>query len=118
MISRHSKDSAKPFGPSPWLVGFAALALGLVAFWWWPESPVTLNEHQYDVAIALYRACNQQDRAAIEMLSATIEGASTEADVNDEQASALRNIVREANEGRWHDATQSCRELLDAQTNR
>jgi len=117
-MGRHSNraDSGSPL--PRWPLGLLAVAVGLVAFWWWPGRPVTLDDRGYDVTIALYRACNQQDNEAIEQLTEIVDALVAPDETKNSQTLALRAILEDADAGRWQNATRSCRTLLDAQADR
>ncbi|KAA1260336.1 hypothetical protein LF1_28750 [Rubripirellula obstinata] len=94
------------------LIGIGVV-LGLILLWWfWPQKD-KISDSEYEVAIALYRVCNQandEGLARIETLIADAEGAEP-----DKEVSPLRSIVEMAKLGQWKDAARACREIMDNQ---
>ncbi|MEM1067318.1 MAG: hypothetical protein AAGI63_00375 [Planctomycetota bacterium] len=90
--------------------------VGLV--WFLRPSSVTLSPDTYDIAIALYRVCNQEDPKGLDQIDgrlAELENTSTAADPS---IVRLRNIVETANEGDWDTAMRDARRTLQEQVQR
>lgn len=105
--------------------GGLALGVAAVIYVAWPSSTVTLDEPGYDVAVALYRACNQKNIEAVKHLDQRMEDLFLRSGFagdlrqtgpsDDAQHRALQQIVNEAQQGRWEQAMVSCRDLLQDQ---
>ena len=105
--------------------GCLVLCMAVVVYVAWPSSTVTLDEPGYDVAVALYRACNQKNIEAVKQLDQRMgalflrsgfPGDSRQTRPSDDaQHRALQRIVDDAQQGRWERAMISCRDLLRAQ---
>lgn len=92
---------------------FCVAALVMISLWLlWPRK-VALSESEYDIAIALYRVCNQSSEDGL----AKIEALMVERDTanSDGDASPLRPIVATAKSGQWQAAAKACRTVLDDQ---
>lgn len=90
---------------------FAVLVL-IAMGWLWPQK-VVLSESEYDIAIALYRVCNQSSEdglAKIEVLLA--EQTAPNSNRND---SPFTPIILTAKAGQWQAAAKACRRILDDQ---
>jgi len=86
-----------------------ALVLCLGSWLFWPTR-VSLSEDGYQVAIALYRVCNQQDENGLQSIEAMLD------EQNDDASKlAIRQIVSQAKSGNWRDAATACRKILDDQ---
>ena len=94
-------------------IAVVVAASALLSLWWfWPRK-VSLSDSEYDVAMALYRVCNQSSEeglAKIEFLLSETDGADS-LDID----SPLPGIIEQAKLGRWEDAARSCRRILDDQ---
>jgi hypothetical protein len=81
--------------------------------WWlWPQKCI-LSDSEYDIALALYRVCNQSSEdglARIEILLFESERADS-----DGQSPQLKAIIAQAKAGKWKDAAKACRRILDDQ---
>lgn len=93
------------------LACFAAVAL-IIVWSLWPQRSA-LTESEYDIAIALYRVCNQSSETGL----AKIEGLMAEHSVanSDGRDSPLRPIIITAKAGQWQAAAKACRMVLDEQ---
>lgn len=90
---------------------FAAVAV-IVLWFLWPQK-AALSESEYDVAIALYRVCNQSSEAGlakIEILMAEHNAANSSG-----EDSPLSPIIITAKAGKWQAAAKACRIVLDEQ---
>lgn len=91
------------------LVAFLMLA----SLWWfWPQK-VELSRNEYDIAMALYRVCNQSSEKDLDQIESLI--AETNPSGSEGGDSPLLRIVAQARSGQWKDATKACRRILDDQ---
>lgn len=93
-------------------VAIPIASLALIAVWWFWPGPDVLNESEYDVAIALYRVCNQSSEEGLGKIESMM-GELLESSAD----SPLYPIIAQAKAGQWQAATESCRHLLDEQVN-
>lgn len=93
------------------LACFVAVALSIV---WslWPQQ-AALSESEYDIAIALYRVCNQSSEAGLAKIEALMAEHNAANSTGDE--SPLSPIIVTAKAGQWQAATKACRTVLDEQ---
>lgn len=88
-------------------------ALAFISLWWmWPQK-VALSQSEYDIAMALYRVCNQssdEGLAKVEALLAEDENAGPNGN-----GSSLQPIIATAKSGQWKAAAKACRQVLDDQ---
>lgn len=94
------------------LIGIT-VALVLISLWWlWPRK-IELSDSEYEVAIALYRVCNQSSEEGLARIESLL--AETQPPESDEEASPLQPIIELAKSGQWKDAAKGCRLVLDDQ---
>ncbi|MEM0924907.1 MAG: hypothetical protein AAGJ83_02610 [Planctomycetota bacterium] len=79
---------------------------------------VSLDPGGYEIAMALYRVCNQRSDVGLDQLEIKLREYELASGPNQEQASELRAIVSEARDGNWESALRSCRKLLEDQVER
>ena len=89
---------------------FLLAVLGIGYFW---PSKIELNEHEYEIAIALYRVCNQKSEEGLAKIEELI--AQDKGEDEYEKDSSLMPIIAWARSGDWEIALVSCREILDDQ---
>lgn len=94
------------------VIGFLSVAVILAVWWFWPR-PVTLTETQYDLAIALYRVCNQASEEGLAEIERLIEADTGIGAGRD--TSPLRPIIDTAKSGDWETAAIDCRRMLQDQ---
>jgi len=96
------------------LVGIALL-IGAIAIWQqWPAyGPI--GQAAYPYALALTSACGRQDGDTIEQISADIDTAFEQEELNPTERDWLQGIVETAQAGHWDSAYQEARTLLNAQ---
>lgn len=91
-----------------------AILAGLVWFLW--PSKVELSPDTYEIAIALYRACNQQDVDSLQQIQDKLSQLSNATDTDNLSVTYLQQIVNEARAGNWATAMQHTHEALADQT--
>jgi hypothetical protein len=84
----------------------------------WPRPAVELDGRGYQVAMALYRTCNQADPKALGQIEQMMDDWTAEEKTSREQHQSIRQIIADAKQGHWEAAAQACRALLDAQAER
>lgn len=104
------------------MVARLAVVAGLVACgviaWFSFKSPVRLDGDHYEMTVALYRVCNQQDQEGLVRIKAMLDQQPTAADERSAQDEAIESIVSQAEAGAWQDAMATCRLLLEEQVAR
>ena len=83
-----------------------------------PGSSVKLNDDGYNLTIALYRVCNQQDEEGLLEIAVHLDQAIDANGGADPQQEALESIVQDARAGQWESAMRECRSLLEDQARR
>lgn len=89
-----------------------AIAAVVMTWWLWPTK-VELTKSEYDLVLALYRVCNQADSeglAKVEQVLLDMQNLQTGG-----TESPLLPILADAKSGKWGDATEACRDLMDDQ---
>ena len=92
-----------------------AVVLSGWLLWTLVHSPVELGEEEYQITVALYRICNQQDQSGLAKISALVEQQAEQTTTDRSQIEALQSVVLQARAGSWQQAMQACRDLLDEQ---
>lgn len=100
---------------SVWGAALATLAVVAALSWYLAPSRVQLSPDTYDIAVALYRVCNQQDRAGLEQIQDKLHDLGDATDANDPSISHLRSIVAEARTGQWSLAMRRAHKALQDQ---
>lgn len=92
----------------------ACVAATLLA---WPgcSDPPALNRESYELAKALYAACNYASAEQLERFEALLAKGEASGAVAPAAAAALRAALDEAKNGDWDDAGERVRKLLAAQ---
>lgn len=80
----------------------------------WPKDP-PMGEIGYDISMALLSACNQRDDARLVLLQEEIDQATANAQLSENEAQRLREIIAEANDQQWQRAAAQTRTWLQAQ---
>ncbi|TWU15251.1 hypothetical protein [Allorhodopirellula heiligendammensis] len=89
------------------------VAIAMLSLWWfWPQK-VTLSPSEYDIAMALYRVCNQSSNEGLAQVEALLVADKAAHDAGDE--SPLAPIIATAKAGDWQTAAKACRRVLDDQ---
>ena len=116
---------------SRFLVVTLSTVIAGLGSWWYLLPPATLDQRDYDLAVALYRVCNQRSTdglAKIEVLLADADskdastdniagggpGSGCELDSNQ----VIGDIIARAKLGQWQEASRRCREVLEEQVKR
>jgi hypothetical protein len=98
--------------PTKPLIGIAVASCLILLWWFWPAK-VELSDSEYEVAIALYRVCNQMNDDGLVRIENLL--AETKGSEFDQQVSPLQSILDLAKLGRWKEASEACRLVLDDQ---
>ena len=108
--SRGNEGSGNWLLPSIGLI--VALAIGIWFFW---PSKVILDQRSYEIAIALYRVCDQEDVDGLEKLQTLLdEHAGTEG-TSAAATAAIQEIIDLGRTSNWEQATQATRKIMDDQ---
>lgn len=98
-----------------WGVFFLVVLASALAWGFWPR-PVKLGEESYEIAMALYRVCNQQDTDGLANLQERLDGGIGQQTIGEAEAVMLQEIIDEARAGNWELAMKTTRASLDDQT--
>ncbi len=112
---RSSPGSSKQYGAIA--SGFAVTVVVIAAFFW-PHTPVELNDHGYDLTTALYRVCNQQSVDGLAKVEQLMAENDADSPLNSASRGTLDSIIAQAKLGRWKQASIDCRQALDDQVQR
>ena len=108
-------DSEPKSNTLRWLLSATLLIAVVVAgAIWFHQQPVSLNENEYAITLALYRVCNQrseQGLADVQELWSSSEPAS-QGTVSKRK---IDSIIADAKAQRWKAASRACRQVLDDQ---
>lgn len=69
----------------------------------------------YEFATALYSVCNRKDADRLEMIDKAIDDAVTAKELPADEAADLKEIIQQANDGKWPAAMLDCRTLMSEQ---
>lgn len=94
----------------------AVVAMMAGLFWFFWPSKVELTHDTYEIAIALYRVCNQQDVEGLQQIQDKLSQLSNATDTENPSIIYLQQMVKEARAGNWTTAMQRTREALADQT--
>ncbi|WP_253157796.1 hypothetical protein [Stieleria tagensis] len=94
----------------------AVLAGGVL--WWWPRSPVVLDDNSYQMTIALYRICNQKSEPGLKQLERQFAELDPLSQADQASYQLIAATIADAKAGRWVQAMQQCRQSLDDQVSR
>ncbi len=83
-----------------------------------PQRRVQLSDQGYDLTLALYRVCNQQDSVSLAKFEGQLTEAGSSAALSDESRVVITDIIAVAKSGRWMEATVACRAALENQVHR
>jgi len=99
-----------------WIIAVTSIVVLLsAAFWFWPTSRVTLDDDGYQMTIALYRICNQQDQDALTEIDRKFRVSPELQDLSAQSQQAVTTIIAQAKAGDWKDAAITCRQMMDDQ---
>ena len=74
-----------------------------------------VSSHAYGLATALYSTCNRSDTARLGRIAELTEAARTKAEITDQEAKWLHQIIAQAESGKWDVAAAESRLLLESQ---
>jgi hypothetical protein len=118
MPTSHSKakpasQRTSPSGRTRVKVGalMGLLILGAIAWYLSASKQVPLSRTGYELANALYAACNLEDPARLTAVASKLESES----LSPEERSSVASIVSLAQTGNWQDAASKARYLLESQ---
>ena len=105
--------SRKKSGMSARVIGGSVLAVAIVSVCWYflADSKIRLSETGYELSKALYAACNLEDPRRLDAIVKAIAQHSP----SPEEQAKLTPIVTLAQRGRWQDAADRARNLLQSQ---
>ena len=99
---------------STWFTALAVLTLVTGVIWSvWP-SKVELTADSYDIAIALYRVCDQRETEGLQKIQGKLIELTTDG-ANDDAIMHLQRIVDEAEAGNWTAAKRHAHDALKDQ---
>ena len=111
-MSRSNQDSNQH---AVWYTALAFLVLLIGLSWYlWPTR-LEMSRDTYDVAIALYRVCNQQDSEGLRKIQNKLDELRSVTDSDDPAVAHLQSIVDQAREGGWSAAMRQTRSALEDQ---
>lgn len=94
---------------------FGLMAMVTVGWYVWPRK-VELSSDTYEIAVALYRVCNQRDEQGLHLVHQKLTELSATANPDDADIAHLQGIINEAESGDWASATKQTRMALEDQT--
>lgn len=105
--------SQKKTTVSPRVIGGFVLAVAIVSVCWYflADSKIRLSETGYELSKALYAACNLEDPRRLDAFVKTMAQHSP----SPEEQAKLTPIIALAQGGRWQDAAERARKLLQSQ---
>lgn len=99
-----------------WLVGGAlVLLVGGIAYWMLNRPYGSTGEQAYAYATALFMACNQQDAAKLQQVSAMIESDTEQGRLSQQESKWLMEVIACGLDGDWETANRQVRQLMEAQ---
>lgn len=102
-------------GAKPWIwISLIVFLLAVASIWLMRPSPVVMDEDGYQVAMALYKVCNQRNEAGLDQIEERLSDMEPES----QQVAALELVLSDARSGEWESALEDCRKLLDDQVDR
>jgi hypothetical protein len=75
----------------------------------------TVTHRSYEIATALFSACNRKDAATLDKLEPLLTDAVASNEVTIREARWLQGMINKARSGQWQVACRSCRQLLNDQ---
>jgi hypothetical protein len=75
----------------------------------------TVTHRSYEIATALFSACNRKDTATLDKLETLLSAAVANNEVTTREAHWLLGMIKKAQSGQWQVAWRSCRQLLNDQ---
>ena len=108
-------------GPEPksntirWLLSTTLLiAIVVAGAIWFTRQPVTLNENEYAITLALYRVCNQRSAQGLADVQ-ELWSSSKPANQGTVSRRKINSIIADAKAQRWKAASRACRQVLEEQ---
>lgn len=98
-----------------WTTLAAILLIGGVLVWINLPAYGKISPHGYELATALYSACNQQDADKIAAVAKLTDQAAASNQLNPKEAHWLSEIINQARAERWQAAGNQTRQLMEAQ---
>ena len=74
-----------------------------------------VSTYAYELGTALYSTCNRSDAARLKRIAQLTEAARTEAQITDQEADWIHQIIKRAERGEWEVAVSESRLLLESQ---
>ncbi|GAB5402942.1 MAG: hypothetical protein Aurels2KO_11730 [Aureliella sp.] len=71
-----------------------------------------LSDRGYEVSMALLRACNQRDSAAIEDIEATVSSFAAEGQLDASDVETFQRVLALAEDDKWQDASDAIRSVM------
>ncbi|TWU46905.1 hypothetical protein Poly59_58790 [Rubripirellula reticaptiva] len=99
-------------------VASASFAAALLFLYLWLTPKAKLDEHGYDLTIALYRTCNQKDANSLDAIERVLAEAGSESNLSKHSRAVVTRVMGLAKSGYWREATIECRAALDNQVQR
>lgn len=100
---------------SVWYTALGTLAVLTGLSWYFWPAKLELSDDTYDVAIALYRVCNQQDDEGLRVIQSKLDELKSVVSSDDPAITHLQYIVDEARSGSWTAAMRHTRNALEDQ---
>lgn len=98
-----------------WMRVISTLAIVLVLAFWLNSSYGKISEKGYQFAMALISICNREDEKRLEKISQQIGVAVRDGELGEYDARVLLDITDRAEAGRWQQASNAIRRLMEAQ---
>lgn len=92
----------------------ALTLLSMITWLAWPAK-VELSPETYDIAIALYRVCNQRDESGLQQIQASLSKLPDQSDAAETSVALLQQIIDDAKSSNWTSASRRTHELLQEQ---
>ena len=99
-----------------WYVCSGTLVFVAVLTWFLYPAKTQLPGDTYDIAIALYRVCNQQDDQGLLQIQSKLDELKTVVATDDPAITLLQRIVDDAQAGSWTSAMRDARSTLEDQS--
>ncbi|MBW3600662.1 MAG: hypothetical protein KY475_25790 [Planctomycetes bacterium] len=99
-----------------WLLSAAVVVAMIAGVVWLMNRPYgETSSEGYQYAMALLSACNQQDAARLEKISAMMEESLRQGELQPTEAKWLTAIIDDAHAGDWDTASREVRRLMEDQ---
>ena len=97
-------------------IASVAMMLSVALAWFFWPSKVKLSPDTYEISIALYRVCNQQDVEGLQQIQSKLSQRNNAPDTDKLSIMYLQRIVDDARAGNWNAAMRQTRDTLEDQT--